>query len=219
MAVVQEEIDQPSRSHRAGQSAPPQMPYRVSSEPLDVHPPRGRGPLSHVIEREVQLQHVDARLSEDPELTVSRVRVHERPHPALVEPARPCDAADLVGGRGGRDVRIEAARRRTSRGRPGSGRRCPGSAARSASIRGPSPRRRAPGWWGRGSSPSDAAPLYARALPFASAVADRRPQKYLGSSNGWPMSREPTALPSSTMRLPLAWCGNAACAMPVTSSG
>ncbi len=38
----------------------------------------------------------------------------------------------------------------------------------------------------------------------------RRDQKYLGASNGWPISDEkPTTCPSpSTIRLPPAWCGN-----------
>ena len=38
----------------------------------------------------------------------------------------------------------------------------------------------------------------------AGEVADGRPQKYFGSSNGWPMSCEPTILPSFTIRLPFA---------------
>ena len=36
-------------------------------------------------------------------------------------------------------------------------------------------------------------------------VADGRPQKYFGSSNDWPISSEPTSLPSRTIRLPFAW--------------
>ena len=50
-------------------------------------------------------------------------------------------------------------------------------------------------------------------------VADGRPQKYFGSEKFWPMSDEPTVLPSCTIRLPAAWCGNAALATPVTASG
>src|ERR1700722_7414395 len=63
---------------------------------------------------------------------------------------------------------------------------------------------------------AEAPALYGSALLFGSAVAERRPQKYFGSSNDCPMSREPTVLPFWTMRLPLAWDGNAAWAMPVT---
>src|SRR5262245_10075229 len=33
------------------------------------------------------------------------------------------------------------------------------------------------------------------------------------------MSVDPTGLPPASTRLPLAWLGNASCAMPVTSSG
>ena len=38
-------------------------------------------------------------------------------------------------------------------------------------------------------------------------VADGRLQKYCGAENGWPSSREPTAWPSRSMRLPVAWLG------------
>ena len=50
-------------------------------------------------------------------------------------------------------------------------------------------------------------------------VADGRGQKYLGSSNGWPINADPTTLPSLTIKLPLACEGKTACAMPVTTSG
>ena len=36
------------------------------------------------------------------------------------------------------------------------------------------------------------------------AVADGRLQKYFGSLNGWPISSEPTVLPSRSIRLPFA---------------
>ena len=62
--------------------------------------------------------------------------------------------------------------------------------------------------------PADADALYGKG-----AVADGRPQKYFGSSNGWPMSCEPSTLPSFTIRLPLAWWGNSAWATPVIANG
>src|SRR5262249_48516194 len=62
--------------------------------------------------------------------------------------------------------------------------------------------------------PEDEAALYGNGL-----VAEGRPQKYLGSSKGWPMRAEPTSLPSFEMRLPWAWYGKTACATPVTRSG
>jgi hypothetical protein len=62
--------------------------------------------------------------------------------------------------------------------------------------------------------PLDAAALYGNGV-----VAEGRPQKYLGSSNGWPIRLDPTGFPSRRMRLPLASLGKATCAMPVTRSG
>ena len=50
-------------------------------------------------------------------------------------------------------------------------------------------------------------------------VAEGRLQKYFGSENGWPIRREPTTLPSFSIRLPFAWSLNATCAIPVTTSG
>ena len=50
-------------------------------------------------------------------------------------------------------------------------------------------------------------------------VAEGRPQKYLGSLKDWPISAEPTTLPSFSIRLPLACAGMTPCAMPVTARG
>ena len=50
-------------------------------------------------------------------------------------------------------------------------------------------------------------------------AADGRPQKYLGSSNAWPMRLEPTVLPSTVMNEPLAWLGKATWATAVTTAG
>ena len=49
------------------------------------------------VEREVQLQHVHARLSEEAELTPLRVSLDERADASLVHPARLRDAMDLIG--------------------------------------------------------------------------------------------------------------------------
>src|SRR5262245_50504684 len=89
----------------------------------------------------------------------------------------------------------------------------PGSAARSASTR-PCTALLRSGFVGLRLDPDEDAALSANGL-----VADGRLQKYLGSSNGCPISAEPTTLPSFTIRLPLAWNGKTACAMPVTISG
>jgi hypothetical protein len=50
-------------------------------------------------------------------------------------------------------------------------------------------------------------------------VAERRPQKYFGSSKGCPMSADPTSFPSRRIRLPLACAGKTTWAMPVTRRG
>src|SRR5215472_5646606 len=52
-----------------------------------------------------------------------------------------------------------------------------------------------------------------------SVVADGRPWKYLSLVKFWPISAEPITLPSFSIRLPFAWRGNAAWAMPVIANG
>src|SRR4051812_10063522 len=95
----------------------------------------------------------------------------------------------------------------------GTGAVLPGSTARSAATRALTASYSAAlvGPW---LEPDEDAALYGNGV-----VAEGRPQKYLGSSNGWPISEEPTTLPSRTMRLPLAWRGKASWAMPVTTAG
>src|SRR5689334_12782253 len=102
----------------------------------------------------------------------------------------------------------EAATRST-----GTGAVFPGSAARSASTRSCTALTSA-GFVGLRFEPDDDAALYGDGE-----VADGRLQKYFGSSNGWPISSEPTTLPSLTMRLPLAWCGKTTWAMTVSATG
>src|SRR6267378_8284236 len=88
-----------------------------------------------------------------------------------------------------------------------------GSAARMASTRAWTALTRS-GFVGERFEPDDEPALYENGV-----VADGRPQKYLGSSKGWPMRAEPTALPSLTIRLPFACRGNTAWAMAVTIAG
>src|SRR5215467_6109066 len=95
----------------------------------------------------------------------------------------------------------------------GTGTVLPGSAARSASTRAWTALTRS-GFVGLRLDPEDEAALYGNGL-----VAEGRPQKYFGSSKGWPMRAEPTSLPSFEMRLPWAWYGKTAWATPVTRSG
>src|SRR5215813_9686627 len=82
----------------------------------------------------------------------------------------------------------------------GTGLVLPGSAARRAATR-PCTASISAGLVGPRFEPDDEAALYGNGE-----VADGRPQKYFGSSNGWPISAEPMTLPSLTIRLPLAWC-------------
>src|SRR5205807_5397978 len=88
-----------------------------------------------------------------------------------------------------------------------------GAAARTASTRAWTVLIRS-GFVGERFEPDDAPALYAKGL-----VADGRPQKYFGSSKGWPMRAEPTTLPSLRSRLPFACRGNTVCAMAVTIAG
>ena len=80
----------------------------------------------------------------------------------------------------------------------GTGAAFPGSAARSASTR-PCTALMRSGLVGLRLDPVEAP-----ALSGKGAVAEGRPQKNRGSSKGWPMSSEPTGLPSWTIRLPFA---------------
>src|SRR5688572_15731046 len=94
----------------------------------------------------------------------------------------------------------------------GTGAVLPGSAARSAATRALTASCSA-GFEGPRFEPDEAPPLY------AGDVAEGRPQKYFGASNGCPMSLDPRGPLGASMRPPLACRGNAARATPVTSSG
>jgi len=50
-------------------------------------------------------------------------------------------------------------------------------------------------------------------------VAEGRPWKYLSSAKTWPISSEPTTVPSRVIMLPRAWYGNSTWAIPVIASG
>src|SRR5512136_1747315 len=81
----------------------------------------------------------------------------------------------------------------------------PGSAARSAAMRDWAASVKAE-LSGPSFEPDEAAALYGNGD-----VAESRPQKYFGVSNGWPMRAEPTGPtggPLRTIRLPLACTGN-----------
>ena len=96
----------------------------------------------------------------------------------------------------------------------GIGSRFSGSARRSASRRACAASTSA-GLSGPRFDPEDAAALYANGL-----VAERRPQKYRGSSKGFPINAEPATTPSArAIRLPFACAGMRVCAIPLTSRG
>ena len=164
------------------------------------------------VERQIQLEHVDARLAEHAERAAFGVLADERRDLGRGQAARSSDARDLILGRGDADVRIEAAARRGDE-IDGHRRRLPGSAARSAATRSPTASASA-GLKGPWFEPLETAPLYG-----IGPVADGRLQKYCGEENGWPSSREPTAWPSRSMTLPVAWLANASCPTSVTTAG
>src|SRR5262245_4767320 len=56
-------------------------------------------------------------------------------------------------------------------------------------------------------------------LGSGAVVADGRPWKYLSLVNSWPISAEPTTLPSTSTRLPCACFGKMTPASPVITSG
>src|SRR5258708_7423466 len=95
----------------------------------------------------------------------------------------------------------------------GMGNELSGSAAFKASMRARTASISA-GFVGPRFEPPDAVPLFG-----IGEVAERRPQKYFGSWNDWPISEEPTALPSRITRLPDAWFGKTALPIPVTTMG
>src|SRR5713226_2656095 len=88
-----------------------------------------------------------------------------------------------------------------------------GSAARSAATRPATASRRAL-LVGPRLDPLDAEALYENGL-----VAESRPQKYYGSSNGCPISVEPIACPSRLINLPCAWRGRAPGLAPSSLGG
>ena len=64
-----------------------------------------------------------------------------------------------------------------------------------------------------------AATVLVASLGSGAVVADGRPWKYLSAVKAWPISSEPTTLPSRSIRLPWAWRGKITPAMPVMTSG
>ena len=62
-------------------------------------------------------------------------------------------------------------------------------------------------------------PLEPAPLLAIGAVADGRPQKYLGEVKDWPISIEPTGLPPRSTMLPLTSSLKASCPMPAVANG
>ena len=165
-------------------------------------------------QRQIQLEHIDARLAEDAEgAAFGRLLAPAREPAPRDDAARSRHARDLVLGGRRRDVRIEAA--------AGGGhqvdrhRRCVariGGAQRRDPVLAPRCQRRIDRPLVRAAR--------RRAVVRLRPVADGRPQKYCGLENGWPIRRDPTALVArsrSGCRSPA--CGNTAWPMPVTTSG
>ena len=154
------------------------------------------------VERQVELQHVDARLAEEAEAAGPRCAARSAAAPAAAAGCAPsrrappgtCAPATLMCG--SRPL-PEAVTRST-----GTGAVLPGSAARSASMR-PLTASVSAGFSGPWFEP-----LEALALLGIGPVADGRPQTYFGSLKFCPISDEPTGLPSRRIRLPAACSGN-----------
>src|SRR3989442_919377 len=146
------------------------------------------------IECQVEAENVHAWLTEQAEQPALGVQRDQALHDGLVELAGPGHTTDLILGRRRADVRVETAARR--------GDEVHRHRRRVAGI---------------GGAKGVDTPLHGldqigvrraqvRGARGTRVVAERtgRPQKYFGSSKGWPMSVEPTGSPSLTIRLPFA---------------
>src|SRR5437879_2719227 len=89
-------------------SCPSPLPRR--SRTTDAARSR-RGGAELAIEREIEQEHVDARLAQEAQLAPFDGGVDDGGDARRHDPARPGDARHLPGGGRGRDVRIEAAAR------------------------------------------------------------------------------------------------------------
>ena len=162
-------------------------------------------PIGCRIERQVELQHVDARLAEEPECRPSvcaatSARTSASRHPALARDARHLEVAaagDRCGSSPEADVVTRSMGTGTSPDSPSSRPRRSPSRARSASCSSvragcrPSSRRRS------------------RCRPPTAATGNSP-----ATRSAWPMMREPTTVPLRSISWPLALSGNTTCAMP-----
>ena len=98
---------------RGAEQHPQAAPLHLSILPLSLSALEG-------VEREVELQHVDPRLAEEPEVPCLNPRLHEVAHGLLVEAARLGDPVDLEQRVRRADVRVEARTPTPSRRPPGS---------------------------------------------------------------------------------------------------
>ena len=184
---------------------------------------RSRDVAASRVQREVERQHVDARLAEEAERAA-------------------LDLARRRGRAAGPRGRPRALATRGTWNRAASGEMCgsrpeplvvtrstgtgaAGFSAFSAVEVAPSRARPAPRWSGRGWSPTSWRRCRAPA-PSSWHRPGRRPwwpRAGRGSSaslvKAWPIRPEPTTVPSRSIRLPAAWRGKSAPAMPVMASG
>src|SRR5471030_1378035 len=164
------------------------------------------------VERQIERQNIHARFAEEAEILRLPLRLDHAAHGRHLNVARGGDAARLVHRAAtlisGSSPLADAVTRST-----GTGASLPGSAAFSAAMR-PLTASICAGLLG-----PKLEPLELLALFGIGPVADGRPQKYFGDEKDWPISEEPTALPSDSMMLPPACEAKATLPMPVTASG
>ena len=175
-----------------------------------------------VVERQIEQEHIDARLAEKAEPGLSTWASTRSRTLSGVEAARLGDGRRLQQRVLRRNVRIEA------RGRGGQrvGGQRPGPARlRAWRRRRPSPGRSAPCWSGRDWSRWNWRRYRARRRSCSSPSGRARwsPRGAAGNSVGevkfWPISAEPTTLPSRRISEPPACQGNRTEATPVSASG
>src|ERR1700752_1963674 len=106
--------------HGGTAAAPPQMAIANGEGGTAWSPPPRitainhadpRSTLLHLVQRQIQLQHVHARFTKHAELAASRITIDQRLHVVGGELTRFGDAFDLVRGGGRADLRIETAAR------------------------------------------------------------------------------------------------------------
>ncbi len=183
---------------------------------------------SSSFEGEVELEHVDPRLAEEPERPALGVVVDEVEHVVDGEAALVGDPRGLEPGVGDRDVGVEAGARRRDRVDRD---RSPSSSPFSRGRRRPAPRTAVEQLGVGRTEVRGAAAAMVRSSgsagsPSSASDPDAARQRLTGGCgstpeplNAWPIEREPTTSPSRSTSEPSALSPKRAWATPVTASG